>query len=68
MASSRSSNPEPANSRINSSVETFASSLGTNDSTLMSLRLRERPASRARIKSLRATSVPLRSSRGSGSV
>ena len=41
---------------------------GTRDCTGMSSSSRSKPHSRARMTTLRATSVPLRSSRGSGSV
>ena len=53
---------------MNSSTDAFARASGTSVSTSMSPSSSERPASRARITALRATSTPERSSRGSGSV
>src|SRR5207237_878924 len=53
---------------MNSSIGPYASSAGTRLSTRTSLSSRSSPISRPRMMSLRATSCPERSSRGSGSV
>ena len=53
---------------MNSSTLHFSSAFGTSPSTCTSAISRVSPISRPRMMSLRATSIPDRSSRGSGSV